>query len=416
MNKFSLKKLLSNKKFTIVFSVLAAFILWLVIVINQTPNIEGTLTNISVTIDTAGTVAGELGLDEISGVSTTVTVKLSGPAYVVGNLTEKDIVVSPSLANVTAPGNYTIPLNVTKLNNQNEFSVVSITPSQLNLTFDYIDTKQIAVTPLVKGVSAVAGLVAEQPVISNADEDKITVKGPRTEMEKIDKAVALVEENEILSETKTYDGEIMLLGKNSEELNKANYSLSASSIKVSVPISKRKTVAVKPDFSNAPANYASFIKYTLSANEVNIIGPAETVDSIKEIKLSSIDFFGISKSSSSFETTPVLADGVKILDNVEKITVKIDTSAFVEKIFTVEKVKAINNEGNFSVTLTAPVKNVKICAPKDIMRTLKAESLYAAVDIGGKKAGEYTAEAAVYSESGASIWQIGSYQASITVK
>lgn len=419
MNKlknFSFKKLLSNRKFAVVFSIILAFVFWLLIATAQTPTIDRSLTNLAVNINTNGTVAGKLGLDEISGVSTTVTIKISGPAYVVGNVSEKDFVVSPSFANVTAPGSYTIPLNVTKLNNATECSVVSIIPSQLDLTFDYIDTKQFDVLPSVKGVSAVSGLVAENPIVSNSEDGKITIKAPRNYMDRIATVAALVEEKEVLSETKTYDGIITLFDKNGSELDISKYNVSANTVKISVPISKRKTVAVKPDFINAPALYGEFLKYNLSVSSVNIIGPAATVDSINEIKLSPIDFCSISKSQSSFAETPVLPDGVKIIDNVEKINLSIDTSYFTEKVFTVQNVNPEKNEKNYQVSLTTPIKNVKICGPKDVLRNIKADSLYASVDLSGKQPGDYTADVKIYCYNSKKIWQVGTYQASITVK
>ena len=419
MNKkfnFSLRTLLDNRRFSIIFSVTLAFIVWMAVVINQTPTIDRTITGLKVTIDTEGTVAGELGLDEVTGaVSTVVTIKVSGPAYVVSNLKESDFVISPSLANVTAPGTYTIPLTATKLNFGNEFSVTSITPSQLTLTFDYIDTKQITVVPIVNGVSAVQGLVAEEPVISNADESTVTVKGPRTEMSKIATVNAVVNKQEVLSETKTYDADIVLLDKNGEELDKSKYTLSAETVKVSVPISKRKTVPVRADFTNAPEGYGEFINYSVSVREVDIIGPAATVDQMDEVVLSPIDFFSISKENHKFDMAPVLSDGVKILDNIEAITVDIDTSGFAERTFTVSNVVAINNSNNYTVTLNSNIKNVKICAPREIINNIRQDTVYAVVDLTGKSAGEYNAAATIYSYSDKRIWQVGTYQASITI-
>ena len=47
--KLSLRNLLYNKRFTIPFSVITAFCLWLVIMINQNPDVDRTFTDVPVT-------------------------------------------------------------------------------------------------------------------------------------------------------------------------------------------------------------------------------------------------------------------------------------------------------------------------------------------------------------------------------
>ena len=414
---FNLRTLLYNKKFTVTFSVVIAFIIWMVVFINQTSSIERTITNIPVTITTSGTAVGEMGLDEISGASQQrVTIKVSGPAYIVSNLEKDDIVVSPSLSAVNGPGTYQLNLSVTKLNFNDEYSVVNITPSNLIMSFDYIDTKQFTVIPKVTGVSAVAGLVAEDPVISNINESVVTVKGPRAEVEKIDSIEARVKTTDVLGESKSYDAEFTLLDSEGVELDKSAYTLSAEKATVTVPISRVRVLPVTIKFANAPENYGSFIKYNVSHSELTVIGPAATVDALTSVELQEIDFYNISKSANSFEVAPELPNGVRILDNTETVTVKIDTSSMVEKTFTVTAVNHINNTQGFNVSLVNPLKNVKLCGPRSVINGIKAENLYVLVDLTGKTAGDYTVSVAIKSTKNNNFWQVGSYQASISIK
>ncbi len=414
---FSLRTLLYNKKFTVTFSVVLAFIIWMVVFINQTSSIERTITNIPVTIITEGTAVGEMGLDETSGASQQrVTIKVSGPAYIVSSLEKDDIVVSPSLSSVTAPGTYQLNLSVAKLNFNNEYSVVSISPANLIMSFDYIDTKQFTVVPKVKGVSAVSGLVAEDPVISNINESIVTVKGPRAEVDKIASIEARVETTDVLGESKSYDADFTLLDSEGVELDKSAYTLSAEKATVTVPISRVRVLPVTVRFENAPENYGSFVKYSVSHTELTVIGPAATVDALTTVELSPIDFQNISKTNNSFDVAPELPNGVKILDNTETVTVKIDTSGMVERTFTVTSVNHINNSTGLNVNLVNPVKNVKLCGPRSVINSIKAENLYVLVDLSGKTAGDYTVSVGVKSTQNNNFWQVGSYQASISIK
>ncbi|MBR3960589.1 MAG: hypothetical protein IKK13_00050, partial [Clostridia bacterium] len=95
---FSLRKILNNKKFVVAISIVFAFVFWLAIVTGETPTIEKNLTKVAVSLETTGSVVSQLGLDEISGVTEqTVSVKLSGPAYVLNGINSEDITIYASV-------------------------------------------------------------------------------------------------------------------------------------------------------------------------------------------------------------------------------------------------------------------------------------------------------------------------------
>ena len=66
---FSLRRLLYNKRFTIPFSVITAFVFWLVIMINQNPDIDRTFTDIPLNITLDNTYAAENHMEIIGDVS-----------------------------------------------------------------------------------------------------------------------------------------------------------------------------------------------------------------------------------------------------------------------------------------------------------------------------------------------------------
>ena len=62
LKKFSFKKLFYNKRFALTFSVVFAFIFWLVIAIEQNPERERTFNNIPITINAQGSSMESLEL------------------------------------------------------------------------------------------------------------------------------------------------------------------------------------------------------------------------------------------------------------------------------------------------------------------------------------------------------------------
>ena len=58
-SSFNIRKLLSNKRFTVPFSIGLAFVLWLVITINQNPIIERGFSDMTINVNLENTFASE---------------------------------------------------------------------------------------------------------------------------------------------------------------------------------------------------------------------------------------------------------------------------------------------------------------------------------------------------------------------
>ena len=419
---FSLRKLLYNKKFVMVFSVVIAFVIWLSVVMGQTPTIERTIAGIPVVIDTDGTIAAQLGLQEVSGASnTTVKIKVSGPAYIVSGLSAEDIQVKAVLPEIRQLGTYN-NVELTAVKGSGDYSVLSITPATLNLKFDTVVTLtydnndedlEHNIDISAPGISAEADYERGTPTTG----DIVTITGPNEDIIKIAKVEARITDKEVLTASKKYTANITLYSADGAELDKSLYSISRETVEITVPILKSKVVQVVPNFANAPSDTPQdYLKYTLSAESVALKGPADVVDKISSLELSALDFSKISLKSNSFDMAFTLPSGVEIENNIESVTIKIDTSNLSEKTYTVSNLTVKNNTNNYTVTLNGSVKNVKMCGLKAQISSLKAENLYAEVDLTDIPTGNHTVTVAIKASNGSAVWQVGSYQASITVK
>ncbi len=415
---FSIRKLLYNKKITLPFSIAVAFIFWLVISIDQNPVREQTISDVTVNINTEGSAVEELGLGIVEGgYGQRVNVRVSGPSYIVSSVSASDILVTASLSEVTDAGSYDLTLTATPNSQKTGYSILSVTPAVLSVTFDYIDTKEFTITPQAVGAGAVSGLVAETSVISDSDNATITVRGPRSEMDKISSVVAVAEVNRTLAQTESFDATIMLLDSDGNELDKSHFTLSSETLKITVPISRQKEVALVATFTNTPGAYTQTpISYELSQDTVTIIGPPATVDTLTQIELAPIDFDNISADNTTFDMAPVLPDGVKIVDNIEFVTVTVNTPSYRERTFTVTNIRYQNVGEGLTAQSSRSIRNVKIYGPTSVMRNLSADDLYAEVDLSGKTAGEYTVSARIKSDQYDNIWQVGTYNVIITLQ
>ncbi len=432
--KLRLGVLVYNKKFTIILSIIVAFSLWLGIAMFENPIREQIFTDISAIVSIDNTFADENGaLGIVSDVSSNkFTVTVSGSNRVVSSLKSEDISLYASTVDVDKPGTFELEIKSTNESNKSGYEIISIEPKTITVSFDYIDSKEFEIVPKLIGVSASEGLIAETPVVSDSQQSKITIKGPRTIMERIASVGTIAEVNRTLSKSQTFNSDIVLYDAEGEPIYRftsdgtvydpsnnivtnSNLTLSFTSVKVTQPISKKKTVNCKLEFTNLPEGMSeNDIRYTINHNQVTIIGTPEIVDNLEIVSLSPIDFKMISASNNKFELSAVLPDGVKILDNINVFEVEIDVSNYSEKELVITDIHCTNTGDGLGSRTDNSIR-IKICGPADIIRDITANDVYIVLDLTDKKAGEHTIEVVLKSDKYDNIWQVGSYIMTVTI-
>lgn len=431
--KYRLSTLLYNKKFTVVLSVVLAFALWLGIAMTENPVRQQTFTDIGASVTLEGTAAADLGLGIISDVaSQRFSVTISGPNYIVSSLKAEDFSLSASTIDINSAGTFNLEVTATSNSNKSGYTITSVSPSSIDVTVDFIDTKEFTIVPKLIGVSASEGLVAETPVISDSQQSTVTVKGPRSTIEKIATVGTIAEVNDTLATSQTFNSDVVLYDVNDKILYRytadgtvydANenivtnsyLTLSFTNVKVTQPISKKKTVNCKAVFSNLPAGMTDEdVKYKLSQSKVTVIGTPEIVDKIENISLSPIDFRTVSTTASSFEVSASLPDGVKFLENIEFFTVDIDVSGYAETTLEIKNIRCLGLSSDLKAKTDKSIR-VKLCGPQNVIKNIKASDLFAVIDLTDKTAGDYTVEAVIKSDLYDNVWQIGTYSTSVTL-
>ncbi len=413
---FSLRKLLQNKRFVMPLSLFLAFTLWLVLVVNQKPIIDRTISDIAVNVNLENTYASENNMSIIGDISEQkFTVVVRGPSYSVSTLTSSDIALYASAASVDAPGEYS--LEVATSNTGTEYEILSISPKTLKINFDYIETKEFTITALAEGAVAAEGLIAETGVVGGTESDTVTISGPRTVVNKIESVVATAKVNKTLSVSETFDADLVLYDAEGNVIKPEYLTLSASKVKVTVPISKKKTVPVKVEFSSLPDG---FNKENISASvdipTVTLIGTPETIDKTTEVSLTPIPLNTVSKAQSSFDVSPKLPEGVRLLDRIDHFTVTVNTDRLYERTVTVNSFEYKGLASGLKASGAVSIKNVKICGPRSAINNISSSEIYAKVDLTDKKAGEHTVDVVICFKNNDNIWAVGSYKTTVTIK
>lgn len=418
LSRFSLKKWLYNKQFTIPLSIFLAFTLWLVIVVDQKPIIDRTFSDIPVNINLENTFASENKMSIIGDISEQrFTVTVRGPRYIVSSLTAEDISLYASAGEVDAPGSYDLQVSTANSMNVAEYEVLSITPPVLKTTFDYIDTKEFTIIASAEGAVAANGLIAESAVVSGTESDTVTITGPRTVINQIETVKALATVNKTLSESTSFDADIILYDAKGKEISTDNITLNTTKVKVTVPISKKKIIPVKVEFTNTPEGFSSsLVPVTIDHKSVTVIGTPATVDKTTEILLSGIDITTVSESNNKFDVSPKLPEGVRLLENIESFKVTVDTSEFASKTINVSEFKYKGIPSGLKATVPNTITNVKVYGPKNVINNLKAKDVYAEIVLTDKAAGVYTIEVGINFKNKNNVWSVGKYTTTVTLK
>jgi hypothetical protein len=413
---FHLRKLLGNKRFTVPFSLGLAFVLWLVITINQNPIIERSFSDMTINVNLENTFASDKGMSIVDDISTQkFTVVVRGASYAVSSITSGDINVYASAASVDAPGEYDLDVMASKTNQLANYEILSVTPSTMKVSFDYIDTKDFTIKPKTEGATAKDGLIAENGIVSGTENDTVTISGPRTVMNKISSVVALAKVNKTLDVSETFDADIVLYDEQGNQISDEHLTLSINKVKVTVPISKTKTVPVLVDFANLPNGFDKIsISYSLNYSSVTVIGKPETVDKTESVTLSPIDLTAVSPTANSFDVSAKLPEGVRLVDNIEYFNVKLNIDDYSQKVITVSDITCNGLGSGLKIQNIAEIKNVRICGPKSVIKNIG--SAYAEIDLSGKTAGQHSVEVNISFKENNNIWAIGTYTTTVSIK
>ena len=111
------EKLLSNKSFLRIFSVVMAVLCWLTVVTVVDDNTTTVVTDIPVEINLNDTTAQKYGLSLIDGSGQTVSVKVQGRRVEIGSLTAADFSAYAVLSDVNKTGDYQLNVEVSKKSN-----------------------------------------------------------------------------------------------------------------------------------------------------------------------------------------------------------------------------------------------------------------------------------------------------------
>lgn len=424
LKKLSLRQLFSNTKFLVVFSILVAFIFWIVVALEYAPVIENEIKDIPVKIDMNNSVPDKLGLQIFGQSDYTINVTVRGNRYIVGGdlLTADDFEATAQTAYVDSAGKHSLVVKVTAKDANADYEIISKSTDYIEVYFDKYAEKEVEVTPRI--ISELDDYTADDYMFDKADiiyETKtVKVSGAQTEVNSITAAYADIPIEKKLTQSETIDASVVL--SNGIDLDSKYVKINGESrltVPVTLPVYKMQTSAVSVSFKNTPSDYInSPLLYSISPSRVRVAVLQNGSDTTNSLEIGTIDFANITPSNSSFTFLASNVKTAKFLDGTTSFSVEVNTDRLSTKKLE-PNINSIMITGGSGVSAgnvdLSSIGSVTVVGTQTALASVNANMLEVNINLTNIKLeeGENTVPVTVTLKNSKNCWVSGSYSAVI---
>lgn len=261
-------------------SFLIAFFFWVYIAAKISPDTTVSLSNIPITIDTAGTKAAGYDLSVIDyekgsdGKKLTVNCTIRGSRTSIGGLSRGDVVAYVDFDSTVTDtvGSQTLPIKL-RSSNGREFDNYTLSKKTLEVTMDHYKTVEI---PVLASDIQYPNLTRSDEVIIDsekisAEPSVVKIYGPSAQLSTIDHIRVTIDDSEELTMNKTFTNcnHFDLVDDEGNTVSDSAFQVQVTSFSVYMPVYYTKTLPVTIELSNVPENFdTSFLleRVRLNAN------------------------------------------------------------------------------------------------------------------------------------------------------
>ena len=424
LKKLSLRQLFSNTKFLVVFSILVAFIFWIVVALEYAPVIENEIKDIPVKIDMNNSVPDKLGLQIFGQSDYTINVTVRGNRYIVGGdlLTADDFEATAQTAYVDSAGKHSLVVKVTAKDANADYEIISKSTDYIEVYFDKYAEKEVEVTPRI--ISELDDYTADDYMFDKADiiyETKtVKVSGAQTEVNSITAAYANIPIEKKLTQSETIDASVVL--SNGSDLDSKYVKINGESrltVPVTLPVYKMQTSAVSVSFKNTPSDYInSPLLYSISPSRVRVAVLQNGSDTTNSLEIGTIDFANITPSNSNFTFLASNVKTAKFLDGTTSFSVEVNTDGLSTKKLE-PNINSIMITGGSGVSAgnvdLSSIGSVTVVGTQTALASVNANMLEVNINLTNIKLeeGENTVPVTVTLKNSKNCWVSGSYSAVI---
>ena len=358
--------------------ILVSFFLWIMVSSSNNPVKTTVVKNVKVNV-VEGDALEKASLVKLSNKEFHVDVTIKGASTDVYSVKASDFNLQVDLnKNSLKSGNNRLPITIKK--KPENVAIQKQDNLYIDLNLDSIITKKFSVVLNIEGTGNKEGKILNEPYF---DVSEVTVKGPSTIVNTINKVEAVGKYKDITEGSKNTLN-IIALDKNNNEVK--DIDMDPKQGNVTLTYSKIKSVPVKINTLNNPPSNIKIDNISTNVSEVSISGDEDILNSIYSISTESIDLSNIKKDT-TVQAKLNIPNGAFLVSSNSKIPVNIDVTAMIEKEVKAT-VTAINTSEEFEYQYEPKEVIVKVYGEESKISSIN--TLVANIDF--KNANEDTKE------------------------
>lgn len=416
--KFSLNAFLHNDRLLMLFSAIAAIVIWALVSFGP-GNTQSRTISVTQTIDLTGTIAGYNDLRVIGEDTFTVSVTVEGARSVIFNLSAQDIDIRPSLSDIQGAGVSEVSLTATKVKS-GAYTITAISPSVISLNCDYWLTTSVPLTVDVSKVSVKDEKVQQIGDVridsSEINNGTIQMEGPQTTVKRITSVVATVDEGGTIDATTRYSAKLIAYDAEGKEVDLSNCRFTGASadntLDITVPIWVQKKVPLTYTLLNKPEGIAENGLITLTPSEITLVGEAQALEAAATTigNLGTIDFDQLLPEKAEATRTLNIPSDIRVLEG-DTVSLRLAIDNYTTKTLSypvkdLSDVTVINlPEGKNLKLQSQQLSNIVLCGPRAVLNRIKASDLKVTLDAAsnnGTGSVRYTVRITVPSQN--TVW------------
>lgn len=366
-------------------AILMAIALWFIVVANNDDLMRtNTIANIPITYTNEDVLEDDYGLRLIEGQDQTVAVKVTSPYASLYSLTTNDIQVRVNLANFQKPGTYTIntssqSTNCTLIVNSSSVRESEIsTPNSFQIVIDEVITKEVPVTIQVDGTPS-TGYMYDDP---EGEQDSVSVTGPKTVVNQIRKATAVVpaEDSTGLTKTTSVLASFTFLDEKNQPVDQTHLTSEPNDYSVTIPVYAVAKLPLTINLISSDTVDKNSVKATIDPQEIAVYGAEEVISKLTAISLGDLQLSTVSLDEDDPITIPIeLPAGVtRVQGEATSAKVTIQAVGMSTREMPVTKITLQNSgsDPNLTATLRTTSVNIRIQAETAALANLTADAFH----------------------------------------
>ncbi len=398
-SRFSFSRLLHNDKLMMVISLVLAIAVWASVMYGSDQQEEREITGVPVSVVLGDYASETLKLRIVQGADTTVTVRVKGKRAAVSRLTAQDINVTADTRDIIKEGTYVLQMRASV--SSSEVEVLKTigkdgANSTVTITCDVWRVQNFPVTAEMPGLTvtdATKYQFGNTSISGPAINDGyVSVEGPKTDIDRIDRVVAYVPNEEAISETAVFSAELIAYDSHSRPIDSVSFvQAENATVDVTVPVMIYRKVDLAPTVMNVPKGYQNTENLvTITPSSVEIWGiPSELDEYVASIQRRLVvNFDATTPEQLTRKVVLVASEGIHLLNGSETLELKVAmnnvTSRSVEVPLTEKNIRIDNCPDGYAVKVEQnKLSNVLLCGPANAIKRIKPEEIVLVVDAQG---------------------------------